>query len=110
MFLYIWLSVIGSNYVDMECEKIKSLDDFYQSLNGMPITKENAIYRGQSNIEWPLKPKLLRQNVSNDHEIFEKTFFVPFHQDINIPFLENKDPLVMVMVLQIMMNIICNKY
>jgi hypothetical protein len=79
---------------------IRSLDDLYESIIGLPFRKNTSIFRGEAQAEWEIRPKLLREKRENRSNIIETTLYAPLYQDKVIPFLIGKDPIEYLSVLQ----------
>jgi len=84
----------------MTSDKIRSVNDLFDSVIGTSFIEKEYIFRGQNNIDWKIKPQLTRTKVNDDIKVFELSSFLPLYQDKNIPFLIGKDPIEYLSVLQ----------
>ncbi len=83
-------------------DKIRSVTDLIESLQGSLFIQDGYIYRGQVNEEWKTKPSLLRRNADMSITIktFENALFSPLFQNMKIPFLTLLDPIEYLSILQ----------
>jgi hypothetical protein len=84
----------------MTSDKIRSVNDLFDSVIGTSFIEKHHIFRGQNNISWKIKPQMTRAKVNDDIKVFESASFLALHQDKNIPFLVGKDPIEYLSVLQ----------
>ena len=75
-------------------EKIQSVEEIPELISGIFKNEDGMIYRGQSNINWRIRPNLLRDKF--DHEFnhyYEKLFFIPLGKgEFDLKYLKSSDP------------------
>lgn len=83
-------------------EKIKSIDDLFESLHNTFINDEKYIFRGQANNTWKIRPTLLRYECSKIFQlkIIENSSFKPLETNLDIPYLKTYNSIEYLSILQ----------